>query len=440
MITSLDTERDALERDRMLIVAAPWSGDRLVAEIRARYPEWDVAVGDDYLSSIADAARRPPRAVLACVDPALTQLNEAVAGLREAVGRNTRLILCCPSECEPIARRALESGADDYILYPLDGEELDAAIGHARWIRSAHPRLTEAPAASMDELVRLGAILARLGDRPLAVIERVASLIRVALHARAAMVVVEGATATSGETFTQPVLTAPLRGEDGVIGHLGLDERLEGAYTPGDVEKLTHYAAVVGHILKAASRQRHWRKLAATDYCSGLPNRRYFDEKLDEILVRASHEHFHVALLLFDVDDFKVYNDTAGHDAGDEIIRLTGQLFQQHCRDQDIVARYGGDEFAVVFWDPDGPRVAGSKHLEGALKVAERFNEALRTHPLPVSCGIAQLTISGGLATYPWDASTRQELFKRADEALLAAKRAGKNRIFLIGDAESHSS
>jgi len=275
-----------------------------------------------------------------------------------------------------------------------------------------------------------------LNDHPMALLERAAGLIRLALGAAGATVVVQGAMGSAGEPVRSPVLHAPLSAGTGTTGHVAVTERTDGAYTPGDVEKLTHYATVIGHVLGAAFAQRQWRRLARTDECSGLPNRRFLHDRLDAILTRASREHFPVTVLLFDVDDFKKYNDEFGHDAGDEIIRMTGALFRQQCREHDVVARYGGDEFAVVFWDAEGPRVKGSKHPHSALSVLGRVTESLRTHRFPLlgPSGVGRLTISGGLATYPWDASDRASLIKRADDALLAAKRAGKNRIFLIGE------
>ena len=139
--------------------------------------------------------------------------------------------------------------------------------------------------------------------------------------------------------------------------------------------------------------------------------------------------------VMIDLDGFKHFNDTYGHSAGDQIIRETGRLFRQHCRQHDIVSRYSGDEFAVVFWDAEEPRVSGSQHPTSPLTVLRRFKKSLETHAFPKLGAEARgcITVSGGLATYPWDAKDAQGLIDKADQAMLQAKRDGKNRIYLLG-------
>jgi diguanylate cyclase (GGDEF)-like protein len=150
------------------------------------------------------------------------------------------------------------------------------------------------------------------------------------------------------------------------------------------------------------------------------------------LLERARENRSRVTLLLFDIDDFKKYNDTFGHASGDAIIRELIQILRACTRQYDLVARIGGDEFAVVYRDNEAPRQPNSEHPRDVLAATERFREAIRNHHWPETCKIeGDVSISGGLATFPWDADTLESLMAKADEALLQAKSAGKNVIFM---------
>lgn len=435
------------DRDRLLIIGSAEHTQALRDLAERHYADIAVHTSDTFLSGIAEATRAPVRAALASVDPQLTHIEQAVGGLRDAIGPRARLILCCAPHQEPAARRLVRTAADDYLVAPIDHRELDQAIGYAR--PEALPAPHDAPVATMEELESIGALLSTFDARPTELLEQLADVVRRGVNAKGATVIVQGSVATSGDVVIDPVIAAPLQTEEGVIGQLTLGPCAAGAYAPQDIDKIKSYASVAGRIIETAANHRHLRRLAETDECSGLPNRRHLYRHLDEILDRARRERFPVTLLIFDIDNFKTYNDELGHDAGDKIIRTVGEVFRRLCRAQDIVARLGGDEFAVVFWDPDGPRTPGSEHPDSALTVLDRVRDALKREPLsdPESstpptrstAGVSRapalpLTISGGLASFPWDAGSREELLLQADQALLIAKRAGKNRIYLIGE------
>jgi PleD family two-component response regulator len=196
---------------------------------------------------------------------------------------------------------------------------------------------------------------------------------------------------------------------------------------------------------------KHLEKLATEDDLTGLKNRRYIWEFSRQIIERAALENKRVTLLVFDIDNFKHYNDVYGHSVGDEVLRQAAVLMRRCCRGHDVVGRIGGDEFAVIFWDdpqasppgaPDERRSPRADHPKEAIFIAKRFVRELEKSELAPLAGLGQegkgvLTISGGLASFPRDGSTIQELFQQADAALLEAKRSGKNRIHLVGKSQS---
>jgi diguanylate cyclase (GGDEF)-like protein len=193
---------------------------------------------------------------------------------------------------------------------------------------------------------------------------------------------------------------------------------------------------------------RHLEWLATTDDLTGLKNRRYIWEFARQILDHARQAKGRVTLLVFDIDNFKHYNDVYGHSAGDEILRQAGVLMRRCCRSHDVVGRIGGDEFAVIFWDDPNRtngeiererRAATAEHPSEAILLAKRFQKEFGNADLHLlgPRGEGVLTISGGLASFPRDGATVQQLFERADLALRDAKGRGKNRIYLVGEPQS---
>jgi GGDEF domain-containing protein/CheY-like chemotaxis protein len=215
-------------------------------------------------------------------------------------------------------------------------------------------------------------------------------------------------------------------------------------------ELLEQIAPQIAKVLELQDRHTRLQKIAITDDLTGLHNCRYFKHFLEKTLVKAKEQRFPVTLLLFDIDNFKKYNDTYGHAVGDEILRQTGKMMRRCVRDHDLVARLGGDEFAVVFWEKDGPRqplangmaapvYAPGRPPQSPVIVFQRFKKLIASHDFEAlgPSGKGQLTISGGLAVYPYDAHSAEELIEAADKALMfGAKKSGKNTLSLVGDDE----
>lgn len=195
-------------------------------------------------------------------------------------------------------------------------------------------------------------------------------------------------------------------------------------------------------------RIKELEKLATEDDLTGLKNRRYVREFLAQVMERAKTENLQTTLLVFDIDNFKHYNDAYGHAVGDNVLRQAAIMMKRCCRQHDIIGRIGGDEFAVVFWDrPTDTKAKDQKqnnerrqttieHPQESFFMAERFRKEVSSAELTFlgPKGKGSLTISGGMAAFPKDGSTVGDLFEQADKAMLEAKRNGKNRIFLVGE------
>ncbi|GAF78961.1 unnamed protein product [marine sediment metagenome] len=200
------------------------------------------------------------------------------------------------------------------------------------------------------------------------------------------------------------------------------------------------------------ARIRELEKLATEDDLTGLKNRRYVREFLRQIIERAKREDLRVTLFLFDIDNFKHYNDTYGHAVGDMVLRQAAVMMRRCCRAHDVTGRIGGDEFAVIFWDLPGSegrqdksekvraerRGADIEHPQEAFFMSERFRKEISSAEFSFLGheGKGVLTISGGLASFSSDGMTAEELLEQADRAMLEAKRSGKNRIYLVGKAK----
>jgi diguanylate cyclase (GGDEF)-like protein len=161
---------------------------------------------------------------------------------------------------------------------------------------------------------------------------------------------------------------------------------------------------------------------AFTDHLTGVANRRRFDQQLEREIERAERYGHPFCLLLLDIDDFKKVNDTFGHEAGDEVINHLAKILHDGIRSPDLVARIGGDEFAVLLVETN---------VVKGFEVADRLRQSIKAGDFPTTgSGTIKLTASFGIAELPHDERTTPELLaRRADAALYEAKRAGRDRV-----------
>lgn len=232
------------------------------------------------------------------------------------------------------------------------------------------------------------------------------------------------------------------------LGYLGVGWLLDSRGYPlslafeggvaGSVFIISVYAGVVFERLKAEREEMRELRvrleaMALSDALTQLPNRRHFEDVLRAELDRVRRYGGKCSVAIADVDFFKHYNDKLGHLAGDRALRELADVMRRELRLHDMVARFGGEEFSMIMINVG---------KEEALPILERLRAEVQEHPFrhrdiqPAG----RLTISAGLAAFPDDGTTYEELLGRADEALYAAKHGGRNRICLAGDDSADGS
>jgi GGDEF domain-containing protein len=444
----------SLAQERILLVG---DADRQMHGALAQaMPMARVTSVPSFFDAIAELSSGTYSTILAAAEPIERRPEAAVRTLREVAGSGRVLLFGHPT-LEPLSRKMLEFGVDDYVVTPASATELQQVFGSPLMKLAPGPADT-AEAAAPEPLTGK---LALLRGMPLAELVLDAVLHHPHSSTRAAL---DQINAQLGPTMklvhVAPGKDAPQAAEGmSLLSHATrVETRTTGTLhllIPRDEDEtaarhlLAQLAHLIGKLEALEEQHRSLQRLAITDDLTGLYNGRFFRFMLANRIeyAREKQKYGTVTLLLFDIDNFKRYNDQFGHAVGDEILKQTAALMRKTCRAHDIVARISGDEFAVIFWEKEGPRQprepkAGKpspRVPQSVEAIVQRFLRAIASPELnslgPSGKGV--LTISGALAVFPFDAQTPEDLIKVADhELMFGAKRRGKNNIFLVGSGD----
>jgi len=315
---------------------------------------------------------------------------------------------------DPVDHALLRSRADEA------RPEYASMVGALRQLRDAHPPLRFITSFTM------------VGDQCITVLDTGETEDEISHCGDPWLPEDELARVLAGESLLANVLTAddfgvwvsgvvPLRDEKGtIVAALSVDApAVESLGRPLAGDRSHALAAM---LQSAAIRFSRAEVEAITDGLTGLYNHRYLHERLREELERARRRQTRLSLLFCDCDHFKTYNDDYGHKAGDAALARIARIVEGCSRRVDLAARYGGEEFVLALVDTDAA---------GALIVAERLRSEVEASS---ARGGQALTVSIGIATCPDDAGAHDELLDKADWAMYAAKRAGRNRVLAFCD------
>ena len=213
-----------------------------------------------------------------------------------------------------------------------------------------------------------------------------------------------------------------------VVGVMNLVRTTEGGFTEDEIRLIGLLADQAAVAIFNAGRHEEANQEARRDSLTGLPNRRALDERLEIEVKRASRSGTHLAVVMMDLDGFKMINDTFGHVIGDQVLCQAFGPLPDSLRSTDFLARYGGDELTLILPDTD---------LESARLVIDKVQDKLRKTDIEVSeTNKVHLDVSGGIAIYPQHGIQASDLLRAADEALYRAKRRQRSS-FLVASGQT---
>lgn len=217
-------------------------------------------------------------------------------------------------------------------------------------------------------------------------------------------------------------LGAPLIAQNRLLGFLSLDKVERGFYSEGHAERLESLAGHAALALSNALNFGEVEQASITDYVTGTFNHRYFQQMLRREIGRARRYGHPASILMIDLDNFKLVNDTHGHPFGDKLLFALAERIKADLRDIDLLARYGGEEFAIIL-----PRTS----LRYLRTVGERLRKTVAAQPFKINGKQVPLTISVGGATFPDNAREAHRMVECADEAMYRAKQNGRNCVYI---------
>lgn len=234
--------------------------------------------------------------------------------------------------------------------------------------------------------------------------------------------------AKKGSFLCLPLISDTL---DQPLGTINLYRKEIDGFTPQEIKLFEKLAQQIARVLDKVLLYHQTRELSITDELTKIFNRRYFNQRFDREFQRAQRYNRPLSIIMADIDHFKNFNDAHGHLVGDEVLKGVAKALEHSLRKADIVARFGGEEFVVLLPEID---------KEHAKQAAEKLRKTIESLGFPGAHTqrLGSITISLGLAAYPEDAVSGEELLEVADKTLYLAKSLGRNRVgFLKSEDKS---